>query len=77
MLSRSCCHAPRQGGKSGGIYFSWKVIKYILKQKISVLYNRNETSFFKFFLIITLTNNEWLKLIGDQGYDLDNICQDF
>ena len=34
-----------RGSLSGG--------KYILKQKISVLYSRKETSFFKLFLLVT------------------------
>ena len=49
--SRGKWNASRQGGEDEVKLVSH--VKYILKQKISVLYSKKETSFFNFFFIIT------------------------
>ena len=51
LASRGKWNASRQGGEDEVKLASH--VKYILKQKISVLYSKKETSFFNFFFIIT------------------------
>jgi len=49
-----CVESRMRLGRGAGVMkVAWKIIKYTLKQKISVLHNRKEISFFKLLLLIT------------------------